>query len=207
MTYRYSITAAALAFACLAAPGPADAQRRTAQPAPDSALPLCREAAAGERCRTRNGTVRIRRGARPGTGATDAPGTSNLGGGDPGWGVRGERVTAEEPVSDAASRRNNFGGEDPGWVRQPDGGNEFGGDDPGWVQAPDGRLARPVGGGDVPAPEAMECEFCDDDEDEPQGPIDNTPRPQSPAPSEPEEEEDCEWRNPAGGPDQEFCDE
>ena len=54
----------------------------------------------------------------------------------------------------------------------------------------------------------MECEFCDDDEDIPQGPIDNTPRPAEPAPQDPgDADDDCEWRNPAGGPDQEFCDE
>lgn len=186
MRLHHFMTAALLLTTLPATTG--EAQQRT-MTRPDSAreLPLCRTAERGERCRTRNGEVRIRGGAR----------TNNLGGGDPGWEVRETEAQAEE-----------FTGEETVFPATPQ-GERFGGEDPGWVRAPDGRLVRPVApGGSPPEAEAMECEFCDDDEDIPQGPIDNTPGPEAPAPQEPEgEEEDCEWRNPSQGPDQDFCDE
>ncbi|MEE2565271.1 hypothetical protein [Hyphobacterium marinum] len=50
----------------------------------------------------------------------DNPGTNSLGGGDPGWEVRGEA-------------RDEFGGDEPSWARQPDGSDaSLGGGDPGW---------------------------------------------------------------------------
>ncbi|MEE2526512.1 hypothetical protein V0U79_09050 [Hyphobacterium sp. HN65] len=199
------LIAAALAASGL--PALSEAQQRTmTRPGSTQTLPLCRDAGPGEQCRTRNGEIRTRPGAQ----------TNNLGGGNPGWEVRRENDT------------NNIGSTDPGWeVRRADpqaegftgeetvfpaapGNDRFGGEDAGWVRAPDGGRVRPsAGGGSSPRPEAMECDLCDDDEDLPQGPIDNTPRPQPPAPEEPkdDEEEDCIWRNPPEGPDQEFCDE
>ncbi|QNL19943.1 hypothetical protein HXX25_11765 [Hyphobacterium sp. CCMP332] len=185
MRISFYIATAGLAVAFVAFSGSVDAQRQDARSVQNEMLPLCRDAEAGERCRTRNGTVRVRRGQRAGSG--NEPGlTNNLGGGDPGWEVRGEGDT--EPR-----------GEAPGQVRQPDVQN-FGGADVGFIT---GR------GGNAPEPEAMDCELCDDDEDTPQGPIDNTPRPDTRAPQGPDggEDDDCEWHNPAGGPDQEFCDE
>lgn len=169
------MTAGLLAF-----PGVADAQRQGVQAGSERSLPLCRNADPGERCRTRNGTIRVRPARRPRNGEGTGQ-AQPLGGGDPGWQVRRERR------------------------------EEFGGDEPSWVAQPNSAAPGPAAGGQTngPEPTAMECEFCDDDEDVPQGPIDNTPRPDTPAPQEPEggEDDDCEWRNPAGGPDQEFCDE
>jgi hypothetical protein len=181
------ITSASLGFA---ASGTAEAQRQAIQPTPDGSLPLCRVAEPGEQCRTRNGEIRVRRG-RVSPADADTPETDNFGGGDVGF------VTA--PANGPQPTTNNLGGGDPGWQVRERPISEFGGDDVGFV----------VGGNSAtaPAPEAMECESCDDDEDEPQGPIDNTPRPQEPTSEEPDDEEDCEWHNPAGGPDQEFCDE
>ena len=171
-----------IGMSCLTISAPTFAQRQSTISASDNALPLCRQAEAGERCRTRNGTVRIRRGSR--SGAPDAPTTNNLGTTDPGWEIR-ERPDTEEGGNGRALLREP----------RPDG---FGGEDIGFA----------IGGaGDRPEPEAMECDFCDDDEDVPQGPIVKTPLPDEPTTSEPEEEEDCTWRNPAGWPDQEFCDE
>lgn len=221
MRPHYLIAAALLATSL---PALSSAQQRP-MTRPDSAetLPLCRNAEPGQRCRTRNGEIRTRPGnaepdnlggADPGWGVRQEPRTNNLGGGDPGWDVqpaepRAEGFTGEETVFPAAPEGDQFGGEDPGWAgRVQPGRNQFGGEDAGWVRSPDNRLVRPVGGGTAPESTAMECELCDDDEDIPQGPIDNTPRPDDPAPQEPEgEEEDCEWRNPSQGPDQEFCDE
>lgn len=140
----------------LAAPATAQTVRREDR----EELPLCRLAEPGERCRTRNGEIRIRTAAAPGTGGQ----------------FQGDEVDFERQAasrSERVSRSENL---------QPH------------------RL-------DAPEPEAMDCENCDDDEDLPQGPIDNTPRPQEPAPQEPEDDEDCTWRNPSEGPDQEFCDE
>jgi hypothetical protein len=62
----------------------------------------------------------------------------------------------------------------------------------------------------APTVQHMECESCDSDEDEPQEPSNPRPAPgrrsgETP-PTEPDPE-DCEWNNPAGGPDQENCDE
>jgi len=155
----------------------AEAQRQSTEPTPDRTVPFCRQAEPGETCRTRSGDIRIRRGQ-----------ADNFGGDDVGFATTPERAIEagrpETPLTDRAVRPNEdtrFGGEDIGFA---------------------------IGGaGDTPEPEAMECDFCDDDEDVPQGPIVNTPLPDEPTTSEPEEEEDCEWRNPAGGPDQEFCDE
>ena len=217
MTRHIALRALLLGASLAMLATPALAQtRQIERPQPSAELPLCRDAEPGERCRTRSGEVRVRRGP------AERPAPNALGGGDPGWEVRqentrdiprgpasgrtvrpdagdGDSFTGEETVFPAAPRGDSFGGEDAGWVRDPDGGR-FGGEDPGWV--------RPPGAGDPQTPQAMECELCDDDEDVPQGPIDNTPRPQSPAPQEPAgEEEDCEWRNPSQGPDQEFCDE
>jgi len=183
MTYFHKLTILLMGATSLSVAAPATAQRQTTAPASEVALPLCRLADPGEQCRTRNGDIRTRRGNRRGN-APDAPTTNNLGTNDPGWEIR-ERPDTEEGGNGQALLREP----------RPDG---FGGEDIGFA----------IGGaGDTPEPEAMECDFCDDDEDVPQGPIVNTPLPDEPTTSEPEEEEDCEWRNPAGGPDQEFCDE
>jgi len=183
MTYIHKLTILLIGATSLAVAAPAAAQRQTTAPASEAALPLCRLAEPGEQCRTRNGDIRTRRGHRGGN-APDAPATNNLGTNDPGWEFR-ERPVSQESSDGSRTLREvapaQFGGEDIGFAT---GGN-----------------------GTAPEPEAMECEFCDDDEDEPQGPIDNTPRPNEPTTSEPEEEDDCDWHNPAGGPDQEFCDE
>jgi len=182
-----NLTLLFVSTSCLAISAPASAQRQAVQPAPDRSLPLCRVAEPGEQCRTRNGDIRVRRG-RPAP--NDAPETENFGGDDVGF--------ATAPADGPQPTTNNLGGGDPGWEVRERRDTQFGGGDVGFVTG---------GGANAPAPEAMECEHCDDDEDEPQGPIDNTPRPQEPTSEEPEDEEDCEWRNPAGGPDQEFCDE
>ncbi len=189
-TMTCSAIVLALASGLLAAPSAADAQRQTTQgqtmqrPAPEaeeqSERAPCRDGERGRHCRVRAADV----GVRQETGANE------LGGADPGWGVRQEAADAPDA--------ENFGGEDPGWVR-----------DRLQARPRDGAaMARPVSGGQAPA-EHMECEFCDDDEDLPQGPIDNEPGPAEPeSPDEPsEEEDDCVWRNPPEGPDQEFCDE
>ena len=136
MINKHYLAAAMLAAGCLTLSGAAQAQRQGAQPALNQALPLCREAQAGERCRTRNGEVRIRGGQR--TDAGDQAGqVNNLGGGDPGWELRAPRTDAGEQTG----QTNNLGGGDPGWeVRdpRPDAGeqtgqtNNLGGGDPGW---------------------------------------------------------------------------
>lgn len=205
MTGIRNLTLLFVSASCLAISAPAHAQRQAVEPSPDRTLPLCRVAEPGAQCRTRNGEVRVRRGRAAPT-ATDAPQPDNFGGGDVGF--------ATEPADGTPPTTNNLGGGDPGWAIRERPETEFTGDEPTWVRAPrpDGFGGDDVGfatapGGSAPAPEAMECENCDDDEDEPQGPIDNTPRPQEPTSEEPDDEEDCEWRNPAGGPDQEFCDE
>ncbi|GJL96218.1 MAG: hypothetical protein DHS20C06_00350 [Hyphobacterium sp.] len=189
----------------LAMSAPANAQRQSAQQsAPDRNLPLCRVADPGETCRTRSGEIRVRRG-RPAPTEREAPTTNNLGGGDPGWEVREQHGTqfggddvgfATAPADGVDPTTHNLGGGDPGWEVRERPGTQFGGGDVGFAT-----------GGTASAPEAMECENCDDDEDEPQGPIDNTPRPQEPTSEAPDDDEDCEWRNPSSGPDQEFCDE
>ena len=76
------ITLTALMAVSLAA-GPADAAKLTVQQQ-DTALPLCRDAEAGERCRTRGGDIRVRpsgmRPVRPGAPVdlTNQPGPSNM---------------------------------------------------------------------------------------------------------------------------------
>ena len=136
MINKHYLAAAMLVAGCLTLSSAAQAQRQDAQPALNQALPLCREAQAGERCRTRNGEVRIRGGQR--TDAGDQAGqVNNLGGGDPGWEVRDPRPDAGAQTG----QTNNLGGGDPGWeVRdpRPDAGaqtgqtNNLGGGDPGW---------------------------------------------------------------------------
>ena len=136
MHFKQFAVAAMLAGGLIASPAAAGAQRAGAQADPDRALPLCRVAEAGERCRTRNGTIRVRRDARPAGGHT-AGQTNNLGGGDPGWELRDPRSTTDAE----AGQTNNLGGGDPGWeLRDPrsttdaEAGqtNNLGGGDPGW---------------------------------------------------------------------------
>ncbi|WP_339744317.1 hypothetical protein [uncultured Maricaulis sp.] len=110
MIYRVFIATTVLAVSFFAISSVAEAQRRTAQPVQDRPLSLCRDAEAGERCRTRTGEVRIRRGQRTGAGI-EAPQTNNLGGGDPGWEVHDQRTGAG--IEDG--QINNLGGGDPGW--------------------------------------------------------------------------------------------
>lgn len=161
------LTGLIIGTGCLAVSVPAAAQSQSVPPAGGQELPLCRDAEPGDQCRTRNGSIRVRR-------------------------------AASDTHRENAARPDSFGGDEPTWVREPrpDG---FGGADVGFVTGEPSGNARP---------EAMECENCDDDEDVPQGPLDNTPRPQSPRDPVPgDDEDDCEWNNPAGGPDQEDCDE
>ncbi|WP_417489279.1 hypothetical protein [Maricaulis sp.] len=136
MICRYIVTAAMLTGGLLTLSEPAAAQRQQAQPAPEQTLPLCRQAEPGERCRTRNGTVLIRRDPRPGTGR-DTGQTQNLGGGDPGWEVGDPRPGAGREDG----QTQNLGGGDPGWeIDNPRPGagrddgqtNNLGGGDPGW---------------------------------------------------------------------------
>lgn len=193
------LTGLIIGTGCLAVSVPAAAQSQSVPPAGGQELPLCRDAEPGDQCRTRNGSIRVRRAAAD-THRENAARPDSFGGDEPTW--------VREP------RPDGFGGDEPTWVEEPR-ADAFGGDEPTWVRQP-----RPdgFGGADVgfvtgnpsgnARPEAMECENCDDDEDVPQGPVDNTPRPQSPRDPVPgDDEDDCEWNNPAGGPDQEECDE
>ena len=136
MICKHPVAAVILAGCFLALSGPAGAQRRHAQPAGDETLPLCREAGAGERCRTRNGTILTRRDPRPAP-ARDPGQTQNLGGGDPGWEVGDPRPgSGRDPA-----QTQNLGGGDPGWevgdprpgsARDPGQTQNLGGGDPGW---------------------------------------------------------------------------
>ncbi|WP_417483785.1 hypothetical protein [Maricaulis salignorans] len=118
MTYKHFAIAALLAGGCLAVASPAVAQRQDARPDTNPALPLCRLAEAGERCRTRDGTITTRRAPRPAAGPAVGQ-TNNLGGGDPGWELRDPRTGTERDPG----QTNNLGGGDPGWeVQGEDGG-------------------------------------------------------------------------------------
>ncbi|SDL92465.1 hypothetical protein [Maricaulis salignorans] len=110
MICKHLVIATMLTGGLLALSGAAGAQRQQAQSAPDQTLPLCREAEAGERCRTRNGTILIQREARPAAGR-DTGQTQNLGGGDPGWEIGDPRPGAGRDEG----QNNNLGGGDPGW--------------------------------------------------------------------------------------------
>jgi hypothetical protein len=92
-----------------------------------------------------------------------------------------------------AEETDEFGGEDIGFARQRFGGQDLG-----------GRTA-----GDAPEPTNMESEFTDEEGDGPQEPqVPTGGGTTTTTPSDPDPDpEDCEYRNPAGGPDQEFCDE
>ncbi len=109
MIYRLLFATAGLAAGMFAVSSAAEAQRQTVQPVQNRALPLCREAEAGERCRTRSGEVRVRHDERR-HGLEDGP-ANNLGGGDPGWEVRDQRSGAGREDGPT----NNLGGGDPGW--------------------------------------------------------------------------------------------
>lgn len=174
----------------------------------EQALPLCRNAETGQRCRTRNGQVRIRRGNR-----------QNFGGEDPGWVrpevddevlvqfeegdpdrpiVSGRRMNGRDAAPEAASGEDSRVG--PA-ITGREMTTQFGGADVGFVT-----------GGDGQEPQNMESEFSDEEGDGPQLP--NTPQnPDQPTDTgtrtEPAEKdpEDCVWSNPPEGPDQEFCDE
>lgn len=174
----------------------------------EQALPLCRNAEAGQECRTRNGEIRIRRGGR-----------QNFGGEDPGW-VRpevddevlvqfeegdpdrpvmtGRRMNGRDAAPEAATGHDGQAG--PAVTRR-DMTTQFGGGDVGFVTGTGGH-----------EPQNMDSEFSDDEDEGPQLPQTPTDPGQptdtgtrtEPAEKDPE---DCVWNNPEEGPDQEFCDE
>jgi hypothetical protein len=210
MTRSIQVITGAMLIA-IGALGSAHAQAQT-QRSPRPPLPACSDVEPGQPCQT-NAGQRVRR-----------PETSEFNGGDVGFArpeigdevvvqhsagdpdrpvINGRVMNGTDEAPDNADRLTRFGGADVGFaVRE---GN------------PDTDPAR-FGGADVgfatdqqsPKAEQMECELCDDDEDEPQDTGGNTPgtgrRTSDDAPDE-EDPEDCEWNNPAGGPDQENCDE
>lgn len=174
----------------------------------EQALPLCRSAEAGQRCRTRTGEIRIRRGNR-----------QNFGGDEPTW-VRpevddevlvqfeegdpdrpvlsGRRMNGRDAAPETASGEEDRAG--PAMIRR-EMTTQFSGGDVGFASGNGGQ-----------EPQNMESEFSDEEGDGPQLP--NTPQnPDQPtdtgARTEPAEKdpEDCVWNNPEEGPDQEFCDE
>ncbi|MDG1416290.1 MAG: phage baseplate assembly protein V [Maricaulis sp.] len=111
-------------------------------------------------------------------------------------GVRqGRSATLPHVDGRKAEETDEFGGEDIGFARQPFGGQDLGG--------------RQTG--EAPVATHMESEFSDEDSDEPQEPQLPTGGGTSTTTtsgSDPDPDpEDCEYRNPAGGPDQDFCDE
>ncbi len=181
-----------------------------AQPASQSraqseqALPLCRNAEAGQRCRTRNGEIRVRRGNRQG-----------FSGDDPGWVrpevddevlVQFEEGDPDRPVM-SGSRMNGrdtapeaAGGDGADNTRVVSGQTQFGGGDVGFAR-----------GVEAPGASYMDSEFSDDEDEDP--PLPPTTNPRQPTdtggrtqPAD-EDPEDCVWNNPEEGPDQEFCDE
>lgn len=199
-----------LACTSLALCAPAVLAQPANQPRTQSeqALPLCRNAEAGQRCRTRNGEIRIRRGNR-----------QNFGGDEPTWVrpevddevlvqfeegdpdrpvVSGRRMNGRDAPAEAAS--GNEGRNDLAITRR-EMTTQFGGDDVGFLT-----------GAETPEPENMESDYSDDDDEGPQLP--QTPvNPRRPTdtgtrtPPADEDPEDCVWNNPEEGPDQEFCDE
>jgi len=210
-TTTSSLLAATLMAGSVMSPSALADQRRQVSSS-QTQIQSCREAEAGERCQRRNGDI-VTKPDHPRSNTmrpeVDDEVVVDFEPGDPRRPVVNDQLYNGQDAPPERGETQNFGGQNVGDLRisghDVDGMEQrpanFGGEDIGFVR---GHLE------DAPEPLAMDCEDCDSDEDLPQEPVPPTNGGGSttaPPADDDEPEEDCFWNNPAGGPDQDNCDE